>query len=63
MVGAEIDRLGAGDGFSMREAATMVSAQVIGNDAAVAFGGANGHFELNVFIPVMARNVLESLLG
>ena len=42
------------------EAATMVSAQVIGNDAAVAFGGANGHFELNVFIPVMARNVLES---
>lgn len=38
----------------------MVSAQVIGNDAAVAFGGANGHFELNVFIPVMARNVLES---
>ena len=42
------------------EAATMVSAQVSGNDAAVAFGGANGHFELNVFIPVMARNVLES---
>ena len=42
------------------EAATMVSAQVIGNDATVAFGGANGQFELNVFIPVMARNVLES---
>ncbi len=42
------------------EAAPMVSAKVIGNDAAVAFGGANGHFELNVFIPVMARNVLES---
>ncbi|MBC2681961.1 class II fumarate hydratase [Corynebacterium anserum] len=42
------------------ETATQVAAQVIGNDAAVAFGGANGHFELNVFIPVMARNVLES---
>ncbi|AKK10792.1 class II fumarate hydratase [Corynebacterium uterequi] len=42
------------------EAATMVAAQVIGNDAAVAFGGSQGHFELNVFIPVMARNVLES---
>ena len=32
----------------------------MGNDAAVAFAGANGAFELNVFIPVMARNVLES---
>ncbi|WP_018023563.1 class II fumarate hydratase [Corynebacterium ulceribovis] len=42
------------------ETATQVAAQVIGNDAAVAFSGANGHFELNVFIPVMARNVLES---
>ncbi|APT92846.1 aspartate ammonia-lyase [Corynebacterium phocae] len=42
------------------EATTMVAAQVIGNDAAIAFGGAQGHFELNVFIPVMARNVLES---
>lgn len=42
------------------ETATQVAAQVIGNDAAVAFGGANGAFELNVFIPVMARNVLES---
>ena len=42
------------------ETATQVAAQVIGNDAAVAFGGAQGQFELNVFIPMMARNVLES---
>jgi fumarate hydratase class II len=43
------------------EATLMVCAQVIGNDAAVAFGGASGSFELNVMMPVMARNVLESL--
>lgn len=42
------------------ETATQVSAQVIGNDAAIAFGGSQGQFELNVFIPMMARNVLES---
>ena len=42
------------------ETATQVSAQVIGNDAAIAFGGTQGQFELNVFIPMMARNVLES---
>ena len=42
------------------ETATQVSAQVIGNDATVAFGGTQGQFELNVFIPMMARNVLES---
>ena len=42
------------------ETATQVAAQVIGNDAAVAFGGTQGQFELNVFIPMMARNVLES---
>ncbi|MDT9408553.1 class II fumarate hydratase [Corynebacterium rouxii] len=42
------------------ETATQVAAQVIGNDAAIAFGGAQGAFELNVFIPMMARNVLES---
>ena len=42
------------------ESATQVAAQVIGNDAAVAFGGSQGHFELNVFLPMMARNVLES---
>ncbi len=44
----------------MVESATQVVAQVIGNDAAVAFGGASGQFELNVYIPMMARNVLES---
>lgn len=43
------------------EAMCMVSAQVIGNDAAVAFAGAAGNFELNVMLPVMARNVLESI--
>src|ERR1700685_2021293 len=42
------------------EAVTQVAAQVIGNDAAVAWGGANGAFELNVYIPMMARNLLES---
>nr|WP_296773703.1 class II fumarate hydratase [Rhodococcus sp. (in: high G+C Gram-positive bacteria)] len=42
------------------EAVTQVAAQVIGNDAATAFGGASGAFELNVYIPMMARNVLES---
>jgi len=42
------------------EATLMVCAQVIGNDAAVAFAGASGSFELNVMMPVMARNVLES---
>ncbi len=42
------------------EALTMVSAQVIGNDVAVSIGGANGHFELNVFKPLIAANVLQS---
>jgi fumarate hydratase class II len=42
------------------EAMTMVCAQVIGNDVAVTIGGMNGHFELNVFKPVMAANVLQS---
>lgn len=42
------------------EALTMVCAQVIGNDVAVAAGGMNGHFELNVFKPMMAFNVLNS---
>lgn len=42
------------------EAMTMVCAQVIGNDVAVTTGGMNGHFELNVFKPMMAKNVLES---
>lgn len=43
------------------EAITMVAAQVIGNDMAVAVGGATGHFELNVFKPVIVFNVLNSI--
>ncbi|KWW99231.1 Fumarate hydratase class II [Carbonactinospora thermoautotrophica] len=43
------------------EAVCMVCAQVVGNDAAVAFAGAAGNFELNVMLPVMARNILESI--
>jgi fumarate hydratase class II len=43
------------------EAVHQVVAQVIGNDAAVAFGGAAGNFELNVNLPVIARNLLESI--
>jgi len=43
------------------EALTMVCAQVMGNDAAVGFAGSQGHFELNVFKPVIAYNVLQSL--
>jgi fumarate hydratase class II len=42
------------------EAVTQVAAQVIGNDAAITWGGGNGAFELNVYIPMMARNILES---
>lgn len=47
------------------EALTMVCAQVMGNDVAVSIGGATGHFELNVFKPLIAANVLQSarLLG
>ena len=47
------------------EALTMVCAQVIGNDVSVTFGGAQGHFELNVFKPLIANNLLQSarLLG
>jgi fumarate hydratase class II len=45
----------------MAEAVTQVAAQVIGNDAAVAFGGSQGNFELNVYMPMMARNLLESI--
>ena len=43
------------------EATLMVCAQVVGNDAAVAWGGAAGNFELNVMLPVLGRNVLESI--
>jgi fumarate hydratase class II len=43
------------------EAVCQVAAQVIGNDAAIGFGGTAGNFELNVMMPMMARNILESL--
>jgi fumarate hydratase, class II len=43
------------------EAVCQVCAQVIGNDAAVAFGGSSGSFELNVMLPMLARNLLESI--
>ena len=42
------------------EALTMVCAQVMGNDVAVTIGGAQGHYELNVFKPMMAKNLIES---
>ncbi|OOV88054.1 class II fumarate hydratase [Oceanospirillum linum] len=43
------------------EATAMVAAQVIGNDAAVTIGGQSGNFELNVMLPMIARNLLESI--
>ena len=43
------------------EATLMVAAQVVGNDAAVAWGGAAGNFELNVMLPMIGRNILESV--
>jgi len=43
------------------EALSMVCAQVIGNDASIAFGGAAGNFELNIMLPMLARNLLESI--
>ncbi|MFL6102522.1 MAG: class II fumarate hydratase [Actinomycetes bacterium] len=45
----------------MAEVLTQVSAQVIGNDAAITVGGLSGSFELNVYIPLMARNLLQSI--
>jgi fumarate hydratase, class II len=45
----------------MPEVATQVAAQVIGNDAAITAGGMQGHFELNVFVPLLARNLLDSI--
>jgi fumarate hydratase, class II len=45
----------------MVEAMTQVAAQVIGYDAALAFAGSQGNFELNVYLPVIARNLLESI--
>jgi fumarate hydratase class II len=43
------------------EVVTQVAAQVIGNDVAITAGAMQGHFELNVFIPLMARNLLQSI--
>jgi fumarate hydratase class II len=43
------------------EVVTQVAAQVIGNDTAITVGGMQGHFELNVFVPLLARNVLDSV--
>lgn len=43
------------------EVVTQVAAQVIGNDTAITVGGMQGHFELNVFVPVIARNLLNSI--
>lgn len=45
---------------TQNEAVTMVAAQVMGNDVAISVGGSNGHYELNVFKPVMAANFLQS---
>src|SRR5438132_808238 len=45
----------------MPEVVTQVSAHVIGNDAAITVGGMQGHFELNVFVPMLARNLLDSI--
>ena len=45
----------------MCEAVTMVAARVFGNQSTVTWSGANGHFELNVFMPVMAKAILESI--
>ena len=43
------------------EAVTMVAAQVLGNNVAVSIGGSQGHFQLNVFKPLIIRNVLQSI--
>ncbi|MFM1560602.1 MAG: class II fumarate hydratase [Roseibacillus sp.] len=45
----------------MSEAVTMVAARVFGNNSTVTWSGANGHFELNVFMPIMAKCILESI--
>ena len=43
------------------EVVTQVAAQVIGNDQAITVGGMSGQFELNVYVPLMARNLLQSI--
>ena len=45
----------------MSEAVTMVASRVYGNQSTVAWAGANGHFELNVFMPVMSKAIMESI--
>ena len=45
---------------TQNEAITMVAAQVMGNDVALSIGGSNGHYELNVFKPLIAANFLQS---
>ena len=45
----------------MPEVVTQVAAQVMGNDLAITVGGMQGHFELNVFVPLIARNILDSV--
>ena len=44
------------------EVVTQVGAQVMGNDAAIGFAGAQGNFELNVYVPMIARNLLDSIV-
>ena len=56
----ELDHAGQGQPRDP-EVVTQVAAQVIGNDAAITIGGMQGHFELNVFVPLMARNLLDSI--
>ena len=41
------------------EALTMVCAQIIGNDTAISIAGSQGHYQLNVFKPIMAKNIIE----
>jgi fumarate hydratase class II len=53
-------RSGIGEIHIQNEAVTMVAAQVMGNDVTISIGGSNGHYELNVFKPVMAANFLQS---
>src|SRR5205823_268381 len=69
-VGSTLERLGqiplggtaVGTGLNTHpEFVTQVAAQVIGNDAAITVGGMQGHFELNVFVPLLARNLLDSI--
>src|SRR5690606_24105870 len=48
------------DHRTQSEALTTVAAQVMGNDVAISIGGSNGHYELNVFKPMMAANFLQS---